>query len=193
MKVCHAPSLLPSAQHLELSTLCLRLDVFSVVLFVSINLFRVLSRAPAIANGATTHYTRTKIRPGQTPLLLVLSAEQQPVTSITRVHLELNLQLSDLLPPRETRAGIPPPCQNDVHARASSRLDFSCGPVKLLGNSHRSITSNMKVAVVGAGFSGVQAARALQTRGIECSVFEARYGPGGVWLKTSHGQGAQGT
>ena len=51
----------------------------------------------------------------------------------------------------------------------------------------------MKVAVVGAGFSGVQAARGLQKRGVKYSVFEARSGPGGVWLKTSHGQGAQGT
>ena len=50
----------------------------------------------------------------------------------------------------------------------------------------------MKVAVVGAGVSGLQTGRALHKRGYTCTIFEARGAVSGLWTQCTHGQGAQG-
>ena len=50
----------------------------------------------------------------------------------------------------------------------------------------------MRVAIVGAGISGLQQGRALQKRGIDFHIYGSDAGVGGVWRVTTHLQGAQG-
>ena len=48
------------------------------------------------------------------------------------------------------------------------------------------------VTIIGAGVAGLQQGRALQKRGIDFRIYEAKAGVGGVWRVTTHLQGAQG-
>jgi NADPH-dependent 2,4-dienoyl-CoA reductase/sulfur reductase-like enzyme len=53
-------------------------------------------------------------------------------------------------------------------------------------------TTGLSVAIIGAGVAGLQAARALQKRGVAVTVFESSPDIGGVWRSNYDGYAAQG-